>query len=237
MTSFTRTFGATQFDGVDEAPVLDAELFTLLDPAHEKMLAWAKTTIASELNAKGWEKATNGTVLEGRAPVETSLSFEPEPNYLKQAKTAFPLLYCYPRQGQSRGLTLELESIETTWRFGYVLGQLAIEDRTRLLPALRMFPKLIGLMFGERAHPDHDGGADQWDTGKVDFASVRLLRHEYGAAQFGDQGDGAPFYVAELELLTTEIEGFLDVYPVLSGFDIYAKGDGQPGLIDGTVDL
>ncbi len=234
MTSFYRTFGATKFDGVNSEAT---DAFSALDPAHERLLAWSKQTIVSELNTKGWANWTAGTVLAGKSPVEMAIPFEPEPAYLKQVKTGFPLLYCTPRSGVSRAMTLELDSAETLWGFGLVLGQLGIEDRTRLLPVLRAFPKLIGLMFAERLHPDYDGGATQFDTDKLVFSSVRLARHTFGSATFGEQGDGAPYYIAELELFTVETEGFLDVYPEITGFDVAGNGSGTPNLIDGVADL
>lgn len=234
MTSMLGSFNGLVLDGVQSS---STELFSTLDPAHERLLAWAKQTLISELNLKGWETATAGTTLDGKCPVQTILHREPEPSYLKTIKTGFPLLYCYPREGATRDYTLEKTATETTWRFGYVLGALAPEEYTRLAAALRAFPRLIALMFSARAHPDYQDGADQFDENTVNFTSIRMTRHQYGAATFADQGNGVTFYVSELELVTTEVQGFADSSPVISGFDVGARVDGITDLVKGRLAL
>lgn len=234
MTSMLGSVNGLVLDGVQSE---STELFTTLDPAHERLIAWAKQTLISELSLKGWATATAGTALALKSPVESVLHREPEQSYLKSVNTPFPLLYCYPREGSSRDHTLEKLAIETTWRFGYVIGALNPEDYARLGATLRAFPKLIGLMFSARSHPDYQDGADQFDENTVNFAAVRMTRYQYGAAPFGDQGDGVMFYVSELELVTTEIEGFAETSPVITGFDVGARVDGITDFVQGQVSL
>jgi hypothetical protein len=233
--SLFKRFSATEFtaDGAETG-----NLFDTFDPAQDQLLEWIRSVMSYELQGRGWTEAVAGTAMGGRLPVESVLHREPERALLKSAKVRFPLLYIYPEASNSRQRTLERSEIETTWRFGYVMGGLAPEEYERVAGVLRAFPKLIEAAFKSRAHPAHDDGADQFDVGQVNFSTVSMTRARYGAATWSDEGTGMTIYVSEVELVTTEVEGDIDgAYPDVNGFELSGHVDGVVDLVKGEVTL
>ena len=226
-------FNATEFDADGSTGEHLNDTFV---PAYGRLLQWTKAVVNHELSNKGWSNAATGTVLDGTSPVQMTMNREPEPSLLRQTSTAYPLLYVHHKEGTVGARTTELSQITRQWGMGYILGPLSPKDYERLSGALQAFPALVELMFRARAHSAYDSGADQFDANKVDFSSIALTKFRTGAATFGDQGEGMPFYMSELELVTTETEGDIaGVNPSFSGFDVAAKVNGIPEFVMGET--
>lgn len=227
-----KALGSAEFDGTSDVVTTAFDI----DPFQDRLMAWVQNVVNHEWVKKGWATSVAGTGLVGRNPVHQVLNREPKPGLIKQLGLKFPLLCTWPREGVPGEFSLEREQTDTTWSMLYVLGPLNEVEFQKLKAWLRIFPKIFALLIRARSHSEHDGGAVQFDTDKIEVSTLSVGRHQIGPANFGQDNDGIMFWAVEVEFRTLEVERSLDgADPDLEGFDILANSIGEGSVFDGIA--
>lgn len=184
--------------------VTDGHLFSVGDPARDRLIGLFTQAIKSELG-EAWAVAASGTVLDGTDPVADTLYEQPRKSVLREGGYSFPLLAVYRAGEAEHGWkTLEIRQQVQTWGCDYILGPLKAEDYRRLGGALAWVAKVIDSTIESRGHPDYESGALQFFPGVGGLAELSVARSQEGLAEFGDQGEGLELYALSLELRSVE---------------------------------
>lgn len=208
--SVYRRFGDADFppDLTDDPETL----FESLDPQLDAILALFKAALNAELGA-AWDLARIGTSLEflkdkttATTPVSDTLWTQPTKASLRAQSLEFPLL-CLARVSTTNDeLTLSKEMVTTTWALDYLLGPLSGADYRRLIAALPAALKVIQITARELSHPAYLDGARQFDG----FNTIGIKSAGFGAASFGEEGEGVEYFGLHIDFETTETDKPLD---------------------------
>lgn len=181
----------------------DASTLAALEPGLDILVDLLKTAINNDLEP-AWTDAALGTPLEGRAPVQTALPFEPTLPLMREVKVDFPALFVFPLEDPTvEKHTMRIDRITQRWGIDYILGPLKLEDYRKIGGSLRVVQKLVMAICKIGGHPayamdDNDVQAQQVligeGAGTCGFERFRFVSATPpGQASFGE---GQPTYWA-----------------------------------------
>lgn len=222
-----QTLGDVGFP-TDGADVEDGQLFSVLDPARDRMIALFKAAINYELAhsttvvspTSPWGVATAGTVYETRMPVDDTYYEVPDRETLRKGDYRFPFLALYRTElTEVVERTLSIEGQRWRWGLHYCIGELGIANERKLSAVLSAVPKIVQLVIRNNGHPAYadvrtiDGVEQQvaqFFATSGGLAEVRLVGAVIGPASYGEQGQGLVLHAAQLTLETLELDGFVE---------------------------
>lgn len=203
--------------------VPDGHLYQAFDPGRDKLLALFKTAINQELahstssspeSTSSWYIARVGTPLADKMPVEDTLFEAPTPDILRETELSFPILCLYREESQNVDFTLARTAVRTSWGLDYILPPLGVDNLRRLGGALNAVKTIIELVSHVGYHPAYEGGVRQFGGDYGHFDKLAIESHKFGAASFGPDGEGTPYRMLQMKLVTIELS---DVDPDLEG--------------------
>lgn len=225
--------------------VENAQLFSVCDPATDKLIALFKAAINQELahhqtaaaSDSPWYVARVGTRLASAMPVADTLYQQPTKSALRAATWEFPLLCVYRIESVDDEATLWKERTAWTWGVDYILGDLNIEEQRKLGAALTYVHHVLKLVVAKQGHPAYESGALQFGTGKGGFDAVQITKAQLGPAEFGEQGEGFIMHALHLDLLTTETDEPTDEEAPLAGMSLSLGLGGGEGVVPDALQI
>lgn len=235
MTSLYQSIGGLVLP-VEADDVTDT--FAPLDPGRDILLDLFATALNSELQAP-FTVVAAGTPLSGRSVVQTKWPWRPRSAVSKCTAADYPLL-CVYRDGEARweAYRIDHDRLTQRWAVDYILGPLDVADERKLCDILTAVPKVLALVLRKRGHPDYRSGELQFFEGRGGFASIAMIEHSIGQAQFAGGGiDDSPLYWAvSTTLETTEVDGEnSELYPELAGASLTLGVGGENDSLPGVV--
>ena len=204
-------FGDVQFPVED---VQNSQLFSVLDPARDKKLAFFKAAINHEIGGSTttvvatspWGIARAGTALSSVQPVQDVCYLQPTSDLMREASWGMPLLCLYRTSAIHEVYTLEQEVIKTTWGLDYILPPLPADDRRKLGGILAGVRALLTLVVRRRSHPAYLNGALQFGQGHGGFDVLRIMSSNEGPVSFSDREGSNFYYAMHMEIETSELD-------------------------------
>lgn len=235
-----RKFGDVAFP---TGAVQNAQLFSILDPARDKLIALFKAAINQELAHSTTTVAANSpwsivranTILSNAMPVQDVSYLQPTSDLLKESNWGMPLLCVYRTSAIHEEFTLQREMIRTTWGVDYILPPLAADERRKLAAMLVGVRSLLTLVIRKRSHPAYQGGALQFGQGYGGFDTMRITASAEGPAQFSDQAGSNYYYAVHLDIETTELDNTTESYTDFDGVDLSVGLGGADGTLPDAV--
>lgn len=223
--------------------VQNAQLFSVLDPARDKLLAFFKAAINQELAhsttiVKGgspWAIATAGTTLSSAMPVQDVCYLQPTSDLVKEASWGMPLLCCYRTAAVHEEFTLYREVIKTTWGVDYILPPLPADDRRKVAAVLPGVRALLTLLIRRRAHPAYQNGTLQFGQGYGGFDVMRVMSSSEGPVAFSDREGSNFYYAVHLDIETTELDDTTQTFTDFEGVDLSVGVGGSGGILPDAV--
>jgi hypothetical protein len=204
-------FGDVQFpiEGVR-----NAQLFSVLDPARDRLLAFFKAAINQELAhsttsvvaGSPWAIVRANTILSNAMPVQDVAYLQPTGDLMKESGWGMPLLCLYRTSAIHEEFSLQRELIRTTWGFDYILPPLAADERRKLAGMLPGVRALISLLIRKRSHPAYQNGQLQFGQNFGGFDTMKVVSSNEGPAQFSDQSGSNYYYAVHFDMETTELD-------------------------------
>ncbi len=234
-------FGDVEFPTLD---VQDGQLFSVFDPARDKLLAFFKAVVNQELGGSmttvvatsAWGTARVGTALASAMPVQDVCYLMPTPDLMREANWGMPLLCCYRTTAIHEEFSLQRELIRSTWGVDYILPPLAVDDRRKLAGVLSGVRSLLTLLIRRRGHPAYQNGTLQFGQGYGGFDTMRIVSSAEGPVSFSDQTGGNFYYALHFDLETTELDNALDgVFTDFVGADVSVGIGGNDGTLPDAV--
>jgi len=224
-------------------PVQNAQLFSALDPARDKLLAFFKAAINKELAQSTtsvvanspWAIVTAGTALSAAMPVQDVCYLQPTSDLVKEASWGMPLLCCYRTSAVHEEFTLQREVIRTTWGIDYILPPLPADDRRKIAAMLPGVRSLLTFLIRRRAHPAYQNGALQFGQGYGGFDVMRVVASNEGPVAFSDKEGSNFYYAVHLDIETTELDDTTQTYTDFDGVDYNIGVGGSEGVLPDTV--
>lgn len=235
-------FGDVEFPTLD---VQNAQLFSALDPARDKLLAFFRAAINQEMGGgtnavtatSAWGIARVGTSLSSALPVQDVCYLAPTPDLMREASWNFPLLCCYRTSATHEEFSLQRELIRTTWGVDYILPPLPADDRRKLAAMLAGVRALLTLLVRKRSHPAYQNGTLQFGQGYGGFDTMRIVSSVEGPVAFSDQTGGNFYYAVHLDIETTELDDTLPgTTTPFEGVDISVGVGGGDGTLPNAVE-
>lgn len=236
-------FGDVEFPTLD---VQNAQLFSALDPARDKLLAFFKAAINQELGGStttvtatsAWGAARAGTSLSSAQPVQDVCYLAPTPDLMREAGWNFPLLCAYRTSATHEEFSLQREVIRCVWGIDYILPPLPADDRRKLAAALVGVRSLLTLLVRRRGHPAYQNGTLQFGQGYGGFDTVRVLTSMEGPVAFSDQAGGNYYYAVHLDIETTELDNTLPgTTTPFEGADVSVGIGSSDGILPDAVQV
>ena len=204
-------FGDVQFPIKD---VQNAQLFSVLDPARDRLLAFFKAAINQELAhsttsavaGSPWAIVRANTILSNAMPVQDVAYLQPTGDLMKESGWGMPLLCLYRTSAAHEEFSLQRELIRTTWGLDYILPPLAADERRKLAGVLVGVRALVGLLVRKRSHPAYDNGRLQFGQNFGGFDTMKIVSSNEGPAQFSDQFGSNYYYAVHFDIETTELD-------------------------------
>jgi len=233
-------FGDVQFP---TAAVQNAQLFSILDPARDKLLALFKAAINQELAhsttsvvaGSPWAVVRANTILSNAMPVQDVSYLQPTGDLLKESGWGMPLLCVYRTSAIHEEFTLQREVIRTTWGVDYILPPLAADERRKLAAMLVGVRSLFTLVVRKRSHPAYQNGTLQFGQGYGGFDTMKIVSSNEGPAQFSDQAGSNYYYAVHLDIETTELDNTIEDYTDFEGVDLSVGVGGSDGTLPDAV--
>lgn len=235
-----RKFGDVEFP---VGAVQNGQLFSVLDPARDKLLALFKAAINQELGGSPtsvvanspWAIARANTVLSSALPVQDVSYLQPTGDLMRESNWGMPLLCCYRTSAIHEEFTLQREVIRTTWGVDYILPPLAADERRKLAAMLVGVRSLLTLVVRKRSHPAYQNGKLQFGQGYGGFDVMKVLSSAEGPAQFSDQAGSNYYYAVHLDIETTELDNTTESYTDFDGVDLSVGIGGADGILPDAV--
>jgi hypothetical protein len=235
-----------------EAADIDATALTFeaLDPARESLAALFAAAIRAELGTgadSAWglvcASLPSGAPLRASTnPIGSVLKLEPSARVMRELRAAPPVLAVH-RTGEVEYSDVSTEKTFRIqkWHAHWIAGPLTVGELHKLHDATLAVSATIQRTIMRRGHPAYQSGAVQFGSDTSYLASVRMLSHEAGQAQFAE-GEEAPLYLAVRCVLEThERTRDLDEGGELLGLTLTADvGDAVelvPGLVVGLSEF
>jgi hypothetical protein len=217
-------FGDVQFP---TAAVQNAQLFSILDPARDKLLALFKAAINQELAhsttsvvaGSPWAVVRANTILSNAMPVQDVSYLQPTGDLLKESGWGMPLLCVYRTSAIHEEFTLQREVIE----------------RRKLAAMLVGVRSLFTLVVRKRSHPAYQNGTLQFGQGYGGFDTMKIVSSNEGPAQFSDQAGSNYYYAVHLDIETTELDNTIEDYTDFEGVDLSVGVGGSDGTLPDAV--
>lgn len=236
-------FGDVSFPTLG-SDVDDTQLFSVFDPARDRLLSLFKTAINVELarsttiiaTDSPWYAVTPNTSLDGKMPVVDTFYKMPSRAAFRETKLDYPLLALYRVKTTAEEHTLSYEKQTCSWGLDYILGPLKEDEYRRVGGALEAVKKIVHLVIKKRGHPEFESGALQFFPGVGGLAAMRVVEAVEGPAEFGEEGEGLEFMALHMELESVEHEHQQDdAYPDFEGATIHmgvgGENDAAPDVI------
>lgn len=237
-----RKFGDVAFPTPD---VQNTQLFSVLDPARDKLLAFFQTAINQELahsttatkSDSPWGIASANTVLASTLPVQDVCYLQPSSDLVKEASWGMPLLCVYRTSAIHEEFTLYREVIKTTWGVDYILPPLPADDRRKLAGVLPGVRALLTLLIRKRSHPAYQSGTLQFGQGYGGFDVMRILTSNEGPVAFSDREGSNYYYAVHFDIETTELDDTTQTYASFEGADVNVGVGGGDGILPDAVQV
>lgn len=223
--------------------VQDKQLFSVLDPARDKLLALFSAAINQELGGSTttvvatspWGVARVGTSLSATQPVQDVCYLQPTSDLMKEAGWSFPLLALYRTSAVHEEFSLQREVVRTTWGVDYILPPLPAEDRRKLGAILAGVRLLLNLVIRKRSHPAYQNGTLQFGQGYGGFDTMKIVSSNEGPAQFSDQAGSNYYYAVHFDIETTELDNTTMTYTDFAGVDLSVGVGGADDTLPDAV--
>lgn len=224
-------------------PVQNAQLFSALDPARDKLLAFFKAAINQELAqstttitaGSPWALATAGTTLSSAMPVQDVCYLQPTSDLVKEASWGMPLLCCYRTSAVHEEFTLYREVVRTTWGVDYILPPLPADDRRKIAAMLPGVRALLTLLVRRRSHPAYQDGALQFGQGYGGFDVLKVTASNEGPVAFSDRENSNFYYAVHLDIETTELDNTIETLTTFDGVDLSVGIESDSGTLPDAV--
>lgn len=208
--------------------VQNQQLFSVLDPARDKLLALFAAAINKELGGSTtavlatspWGIARVGTSLAAAKPVQDVCYLQPTGDLLKETVWGMPLLCLYRTTAVHEEFTLQREVMRTTWGLDYLLPPLPAEDRRKLGAVLTGVRMLLNLVIRNRSHPAFQNGTLQFGQGYGGFDTMKIVSSNEGPAQFSEQAGSNFYYAVHFDIETTELDDTTMIFTDFAGVDL-----------------
>lgn len=208
-----RRFGALELP-VQPGAVENSHLFSVFDPAIDRLIAFCQAVIVAELgDAFDAVKALcTNTKIRTASVVQDVLWSEPRASVLRESNYEFPLLAVYRVDEKHDLINLRERRARVRINVDYILPPLVAEDERRVSAVLNAVVRVLASAFEDAGHPSYMSGQAQFfhdddDDCPAIFASLGLAEVRYGRAEFGEDGSGAEFPIAQMELEAIEYDG------------------------------
>jgi len=230
---------------VDSTDVSDGQLFSVFDPALDRLISLFRTAINVELGGEVesvtttsvWRVARTGTTLVESLPVASTLWERPTRSVLRERQLPFPLLAIYRLEATHDEWTLNIERVTQRWGLDWILGPLTAADARRLTGAMNGVKNVIQLVIRDQCHPAFEGGAVQFfrDTGGL--STFKVVTSQHGLADFGEQAEGHEFYALTMQLESTELDEEVDgADPPFEGVSLTLGVGGSDGILPTAIE-
>lgn len=244
--SVWQRFGGTKLPVLATDIDATALTFEALDPARDSLADLFAAAIRAELGTgsdSAWATVCaslpSGCSLRNSTnPIGSVIKLEPSARVMKELRAAPPALAVH-RTGEVEYHDVSTEKTFRVqkWNVHWIAGPLTVGELHKLHDAVLAVSATVQRTIMRRGHPAYQSGAVQFGTDTSYLASVKMLSHEAGQAQFAE-GEEAPLYLAcRCVLETSERTVDLDEGGELLGLSLTAHvGDAVevlPGLVIG----
>ena len=230
---------------VQASEISDGQLFSVFDPAIDRLIDFFKTVLVAELG-DAWDavKVTlTNDKLRDKSVVEDVIWTQPRKSIFREGNYDFPLLAIYRTEETHDLITLRERRAIVTVKVDYILPPLPLEDERRIGGVLNAVNKCLATALEDMGHPAYNNGLAVffYEDSPRDaiFAAIEMKRVKYGRAEFGDDGTGLEFPMVQMTVEAVEHDGHLSEGPNLSFDSVHGRlhVGGSEGNIEDLVEF
>lgn len=211
--SSNRRFGDFRQPVQASSVTATGDLNAAFDPAIDRLISFCQTVLVAELGS-AWDAAKANWTKESlrtSSVVEDTTYSQPTRGLLRESNFAFPLLAVYRKEERHEAIHLRERRAIVEIGIDYILPPLPAEDERRIQPVLNAVVKSLTVAFEDMGHPAYNNGLAAFfysdEPGAAIFASLETKRARYGKADFGQDGQGAEFLIAQMNIEAVEHDG------------------------------